>query len=1153
MPNCISNAVNQRYPNTPLGGNPAGTPRAQYAQQGAPQAFRGVVNSLDDLLILHDETVANIRQLTSVGAVPVGTKVTAGMLKELSRIASAEARYYAAEHIALMDKARVENAQMLTRLRMSERSESDFWLRLKTDANERFVDGTAKLQAYFLNFFGMEGRTADQNVGVRDLLSTVDRLRGMTERYERYFHDMLNKARKVLGRNSKATAMDVMRDVGTIATQPLTKMRNDMLIGRWEYQASQLRDAIVKLDAKIAGSRNQAAIDRYTKARAKLQVSFDHFAGNARELRQRRNEDSISWFDRAGNEHKTACCGWLDGEIAKEAGEAWTRLKEYGFTDAAVNELIGDMQNLYKMGERSLVEGHQVSLKQLRRWAPNVEGHLPFVHPRDNAMEAATAVSLYTPGSLRAIQGSTERPANVFDSLHHFIKRSVYRTSMSRLAQTLYNMHRAAAERKLAGRTVSDAEFSQIASDESGLLVTPYRNISSMSREDYSRFMAAVNGGGVVSDIVNAKGEVERVFIRFRSNFMSPDSGRTYTGAQLNDVLNGITRQSDHLNLLGKGTAKVSRLYTYYNLGFSPANGVRDFVERAFNMSNRDYVDERGRTIPGYKIVGAMIANLPRAFRMAFNSAWGRNAPDISTPEGRFVDEFRSQGLDAVYLKDLGREFRSFDSSLDPNAPQPRSSVADKVPYLKAVQSTMGRAGGFLGKFLDAWNGTMNNAPALAQYIAMRELGLSADTAGAGVGEMLNNNLTGTWTSWLRTFFPFIRPTMQGARAMLRSFGLAADAKGGFSFRPRNAVTAFIMYNVASALYAFTRDGLGETDDGAYNMDAISIGTLASGLPFMPNGEGGYLKLPVPFGMSRIALAFAAGQDRVERGVMAPEDFAFAVMSTLGKQVAAGDFPEWSMKENPADWLMQAFAPSLVRPIVDVAVNRNFAGGPIVRGSNQGEDSMEAKSSKGYAATEQWYKDFAKAMFDQTGYDLAPEQVKALMRGYLGGPLRFITGMIESDNPAVNEERQSSTQDLGSFFTALGMTMYYGKLRDADKSLVYGAMDKLRRDVRREGVEWNNPELAKARNPDAYRAWRVQQLRDKGWSESKLADLDLMLQLDSELRKSRQNWREPLMQAFNEDDDGEALRDAFNRKFDEEHSIFRRGVEGFNLYHGGWE
>ena len=1152
MPNCTSNAVNQRYPNTPLGGNPAGTPHAQYAQQGAPQASRSIVKSLDDLYMLHDETVANIRQLTSIGAVPAGTKVTAGMLKELSRIASSEARYYAVEHLALMDKARADNERMLTQLRMSERSESDFWLRLKTDANERLVDGTAKLQAYFLNFFGMEGRTADQNIGVRDLLSTVDRLRGTTERYERYFNDMLNKVRKVLGRNTKAVPQDVMHDVGTVATQPLVKMHNDRLIGKWEYQASQLRDTIAELDAKIAGSRNQNDIDRYTKARAKQQALFDHLMGNARELRARRNEDRISWFDRAGNEHKTLCCGWLDGEIAKEASEAWARLKGYGFTDEAVNGLIGDMQNLYKMVERSLVESHQVSLTQLGRWSPNVQGHLPFVHPRDNAAEAATAVSLYTPGSLHAMKGSVERPANVWDSLHHFAKRGVYRTSMSKLAQTLYNMHRAAAERKLAGRTVDDAEFNQIASDESGILVTPYNRISAMSTRDYSRFMAAVNGGGVVSDVVNAKGETERVFIRFRSNFQSPDGGRTYTGAQLNDILNGLTRQSDHLNLMGKGTAKVSRLYTYGNLGFAPVNGVRDFAERAFNMSNRDYVDERGNTVPGYKLVGAMIANIPRAFRMAFNSAWGRGAPDITTIEGRYMDEFRGQGLDAVWLKDLGKDLGSFESSLDPNARQ-KTSVIDKVPYLKAVQSTMGRAGGFLAKFLDAWNGTMNNAPALAQYLAMREHGLSADTAGAGVGEMLNNNLTGTWTSWLRTFFPFVRPTMQGARALLRSCGLAADAKGGFSFRPRNAVTAFIMYNVASALYAFTRDGLGETEDGAYNMDAISIGTLASGLPFMPNGEGGYLKLPVPFGMSRIALAFAAGQDRVERGVMSPEDFTFAVVSTLGKQVAVGDFPEWSMKENPADWLMQAFAPMLARPVVDVAVNRNFAGGPIVRGQNEGEESMEAKASKGYAATEQFYKDFAKAMFDETGFDLAPEQIKALMRGYLGGPLRFITGLIESDNPAVSEERRSSTQELGPFFTALGGTMYYGKLRDADKTLVYGAMDKLRKDVRREGVEWNNPELAKARDPDAYRAWRVQQLRDKGWSEAKLSDLDLMLQLDSDLRKSRQNWREPLMQAFNEDDDGEALRDAFNRKFDEEHSIFRRGVEGFNLYHGGWE
>ena len=72
----------------------------------------------------------------------------------------------------------------------------------------------------------------------------------------------------------------------------------------------------------------------------------------------------------------------------------------------------------------------------------------------------------------------------------------------------------------------------------------------------------------------------------------------------------------------------------------------------------------------------------------------------------------------------------------------------------------------------------MNNIAPLAQYMALREHGVSAKEAGVAVGEMLNNNLTGQWTSALRTVFPFVRPTMQGARALMRSFGLAADASG---------------------------------------------------------------------------------------------------------------------------------------------------------------------------------------------------------------------------------------------------------------------------------------------------------------------------------------------------------------------------------------
>lgn len=1134
MPDCTSQETQRNFMQGPMSGTLRGGPHQQYGHQGAPAESARVAADLDSLYAAHDEMTANIRRLTQNGAVSPGFKPTAGMFNQIRSMASAEAREYALVLFDSRARAIADNERVMTRLNLSETSESNLWLRLRTNMNEGFVDDTARLQSYFLNMFGEKGgRSADQNIGVATVVATVSELRGRAERYERYVSDMLKKVYRTMGRHKDATPVDAMRDIMTVATQDVVRQWNDVLIQRWETVASRARDARIRAEersAKAAAAGNAERAKLYQRQANALQGTFDHYKALASELRKRRGETSVEWIDSKGGSHKTLCCGWLDGEIALEADAAWKRLESYGFSEAHVNELIGDAQELYRMVERSLVRNNQVSLRQLGRF-PDIRGFLPLVQDKHNAGDLATAITVFTPGSLHAKEGTTERPANAWDSLLNFAKRGAYRVSMTKLAQLLYNAHRVRGE------------------EASGIRVTEWRKVASLSRKDYARFMRATSSGGIVSDIVNAKGEVERVFVRFRPDFKSSDGGQLYTGVKLNEVLNGLTRRSDSLNLIGKGTAITGMMYTRFNPGFPLINSMRDALERMYNMSNRDYVDEQGRVIPGYKLVPSMIANSARALRIAADASWGRGKPDLSTKEGQWLDEYRRFGLDAIHLKDLGKEYKSFDESLDPNS----STMANGVPYIKEAAKGMGRYGGYLVKALDGWNSTLNNAPALAQYFALREHGVSAMDAGTAVAEMLNSNLTGTWTSALRTLFPFVRPTMQGARALLRSIGLASDAQGKFNFKPRNFAMAVTAYAAASSLYAFFRDGLGEAEDGTPNMDAISVGTLATAMPFMPNGEGGYFKVPIPFGMSRIAFALAAGQDRVERGVMSPEDMAFAVISTLGKQVAPSDFPEWSMRENPADWLMQAFAPALIRPIADVGVNRNFAGGPIVRGSNQGEESMEPKSSKGYAATEQWYKDAAKTIFDTTGFDLAPEQVKALMRGYLGGPLKAITAIVESDNPAATEERQSSVQDLGWFLTALGGTMYYGKLRDADKSLVYGAMDKMRRDVRREGVEWNNPELAKKRDPDAYRAWRVQQLRDKGWSEAKLADLDLILQIDSALRKSRQNWKEPLMQAFHADDEGTALKEAFNQKFDEEYSIFRSGVENLNLYHGGWE
>ena len=544
-----------------------------------------------------------------------------------------------------------------------------------------------------------------------------------------------------------------------------------------------------------------------------------------------------------------------------------------------------------------------------------------------------------------------------------------------------------------------------------------------------------------------------------------------------------------------------------------------------------------------------MIANMTRAFRVMTQTSWGKMDMNARTPEAQYLREFSKMGLDVGYLKDLGVTVRGLDDSLVPG------SDASTVPYLSDAAKRMpARVASGMFKMFDAWNSMMNNTPAFAQYMALREHGLSMREAGVAVGEMLNTNLSGEWTRGLRNIFPFVRPTMQAARALLRSFGLASDASGKFSFsgKERNAGFAIGSYVVLSSLYGFLRDGMGESEGGGYAMDALSVSQVAGALPVMPDEDGGFYKLQVPFGMQRIALGMAVAVDRVERGVISPEDGLFSIVATVAKQVSPADFPEWAMRTDPISWLGQAFAPALLRPMVDVMANKNFAGRPIVWGGQGGDESVEPKAYKGYSTTAQSYKDTARAIFDATGIDLAPEQVKALMRGYLGGPLRIGTELMESGNPGTDEQRKSSSQVLGPVLTMLGATMYYGKLRDADMQLFYDAKARIMQDVKFSGVQWKNEELAKGRNPDAYRAWRVQQLRDAGWDEAKLADLDLILRLDSELRKSNQNWRGPLLEAVRLDDDGAELKSRFQRKFDSEHSIYANAVENLNMFHGGW-
>ena len=1066
------------------------------------------------------EAEQNIIDGIASGAVQPGFKLPSGIERELAKLATAEQRKYEVWRRAAEERARAENERVLNRINQSAQSESGLWLRIASWFNEKFIDRNTPLAKFFLDMLPEEGRGAENNTGVSVLNAAINGMVGHKRFFDKLHAELLHDANKLCAKSPDMDGGELLNIVGEILNCRQAKSRNDILHDRWRTEAEELR--------------KEARLETDLERKAQLMSDADSLEFRARRLRENRHLDKQPEGD-----DKVVCCGYLDGEAARIEAADLAKLDAAGISRSVVDDFYKRMYDIYQQAEHLLIKSGQISEGQIRRM-PKIDGFLPFVPYMDNLAESMSNIDVYQPGSFKAMHGSTEPPASAWHAIRHFTNRAAYRAGGTHLAQFLYNMHRLKGE-------------------ASGLRVKKWGNVNRMSNYAFNQYLRETSneygGGGIVSDVlVNEKGDREKVFIQFDQRLLDGDKGYSIHDAQqLNKLLGDLGKSADKLGVLGKMTGTLGQMYTKFSLGFAPINGIRDFGERMVNMANRDYLTADGKHIAGYQLMGTMAANVMTAKKILFDAVRGKL--DLKTEYGRFYSEYIQQGCDPVMIRDLNAPGQGLDTVAGGRRRAPLfPGLEEKIPDgLKEALKTAGVYKETANNWINAYNSWFNNIAPLAQFIAMRKRGMTARAAGNAVNEMLNNNIGGTALNTLRAIFPFARPTVQGARAMLRSFGLGVDASGKFKMPDaRTAATMVGTYAAGSMLYGFARDSLGEDDSGALNADSLSVSQFAASIP-MPTGDGHYVRVPVPFGIPRVALALAVAKDRAERGIMDPDEVAFAAMAQVAKNVSPQSFPEYAAKENPAAWLLQAFSPELLRPAVDVGVNRNYRGRPISYKAGGADEGMEPKAASGYASTNPTYKKWATDILDATGVDLAPEQVQAIVKGYTGGIGQLFRSYVESENPAVQEERKTAAQEMGGFLAAMGGTMYYGRVLDADKTLFYEAKARLESDIRRENVEWHNEELSKKKDAAAYRRWRVQQLRDKGWSEAKLQDLDTMLQADAAIRKSHQTWRKPLLEAFNSDDDGTALKETFKKKFDGEADYYSGAVANMNLYHGGWE
>lgn len=186
---------------------------------------------------------------------------------------------------------------------------------------------------------------------------------------------------------------------------------------------------------------------------------------------------------------------------------------------------------------------------------------------------------------------------------------------------------------------------------------------------------------------------------------------------------------------------------------------------------------------------------------------------------------------------------------------------------------------------------------------------------------------------------------------------------------------------------------MGDDDDGINRYDKIpdyvKYGNLIIPMPF---SDGGYIKIPLPYGYNVFTAAGTIFDDVIHGNTSATK----GSMSLL-KIAMNGVSPI-----DPSEQGILAFVPTLFKPVVEVAANVNFAGAPIMP-SGPGTDSL-ADHMKSWASTPQAYKDAAALInFISGGWitkdgigmvDISPETIEHITMSYSGGIGRILQQMI---------------------------------------------------------------------------------------------------------------------------------------------------------------
>lgn len=421
--------------------------------------------------------------------------------------------------------------------------------------------------------------------------------------------------------------------------------------------------------------------------------------------------------------------------------------------------------------------------------------------------------------------------------------------------------------------------------------------------------------------------------------------------------------------VIGSAMRFMAKTLTSWNPAFWPTNAVRDFWTSAINLRDvkkqlglkgnlgrklmKDYLDAR-RTI--YR-------DMMDKKNKSEYSVWFERFKD----NGAFTEMYGIKDFEGL-RKDMKKEVRRL-----------------------GVQGVMGDTTRLARKgteMIEAFSTSLENTTRLIAFKNISELLISEkgfsekdaykEAASAALNLTVNFTRRGSASPWFGALYLFFNAAMQSNARMIQTVA-----------RNPHYMGYLVLGAFAWSMMADTMGGEDEKGNSYYEM--LPDWEKNNNLILMsPTGSGKYTKIPLPYGFNIFNVIGQNLQSLISKAMNQEatlEDGTKVITESLNSMfnnfVPLGDASEG----------LTMFAPSIVRPLLQVQQNKDFFGKPIYPESMYMDRQNYPDSQKYWSSVSELLRTATTELNRATGgtkytkglIDLNPEVVEHLLSSYLGG------------------------------------------------------------------------------------------------------------------------------------------------------------------------